>query len=414
MRVNTDDLNRNRAFATERHNGHRLPTQQTRDSGLIPDSDPGPDSRSGQSAPVPGGPERIAHASEHRKPSGPKIDSRGAVLGPEHADDDEPPRYFDVAALLAGKLPEPPEPDVLQRIDGHRLLYRGQVNVLFGDPESGKTFVALAAVAEAVNAGRSALVLDLDHNGGEATVARLLMLGASRSALTDADRFRYCEPENSSVINAVVANCTDWRPDIAIVDSLGELLPMYGANSNNADDFTHAHTRVLKPLAKGGAAVVVIDHLAKNQDSRAKGPGGTAAKRRALGGTSLRVKAMRPFAPGKGGTALLLVNKDRHGGVRRYAAPPEVGAEQSAGTFVLASDAETRDGIGPWRVLSPRRADHDPDEVDPALIRLLDAADPPPRTAEEARRILGINKDRANRAYRAWRERNATTEGETA
>src|SRR5258705_3697449 len=64
----------------------------------------------------------------------------------------------------------------------------------------------------------------------------------------------------------------------------------------------------LKPLAKAGAAVLAVDHLAKNADPRAQGPGGTAAKRRAIGGVSLRVKVKQPFTPGHGGSALLLVS----------------------------------------------------------------------------------------------------------
>src|SRR5260370_10683481 len=63
-----------------------------------------------------------------------------------------------------------------------------------------------------------------------------------------------------------------------------------------------------KPLAKAGAAVLAVDHLAKNADPRAQGPGGTAAKRRAIGGVSLRVKVKQPFTPGHGGSALLLVS----------------------------------------------------------------------------------------------------------
>ena len=30
------------------------------------------------------------------------------------------------------------------------MFYKGQVNMLFGEPESGKTWVALAAVSEAL------------------------------------------------------------------------------------------------------------------------------------------------------------------------------------------------------------------------------------------------------------------------
>ncbi|ORI11757.1 hypothetical protein BJD99_01040 [Rhodococcus sp. 1163] len=59
--------------------------------------------------------------------------------------------YTDIAALLDGTIPEPPAPEILQRSDGHALFYTGQVNLVFGDPESGKTWVALAAGAEVLS-----------------------------------------------------------------------------------------------------------------------------------------------------------------------------------------------------------------------------------------------------------------------
>ena len=109
----------------------------------------------------------------------------------------------------------------------------------------------------------------------------------------------------------MVKDTKKWRPAVAVVDSIGELLPLRGANSNNSDGFTTVHTNVLKPLAKAGAAVLAVDHLAKSPDSRAQGPGGTAAKRCAIGGVSVRVKARRPFTPGRGGEALPVVNQIR-------------------------------------------------------------------------------------------------------
>lgn len=62
-----------------------------------------------------------------------------------------------------------------------------------------------------------------------------------------------------------------WRPAVAVVDSIGELLPLHGLNSNSADEFTVVHSNVLKPLAKAGTAVLAVDHLAKSADSRAHG-----------------------------------------------------------------------------------------------------------------------------------------------
>jgi hypothetical protein len=42
--------------------------------------------------------------------------------------------------------------------------------------------------------------------------------------------------------------------------------------------------RFIKPLTRNDASVLVVDHLAKNADSRNFGPTGTAAKMRAADG----------------------------------------------------------------------------------------------------------------------------------
>jgi hypothetical protein len=265
------------------------------------------------------------------------------------SEDGTDPLYSDVAALLDGTLPEPPKPVLLTRTDGHALFYAGRVNVFFGDPEVGKTWVALAACVEALRSGRRVLFMDLDHNGIEAIVANLLLLGAPVSAMRDPDVFRHCEPNDVVEVRQVVADCEVWRPAVAVVDSLGELLPMMGMSSNSSDEYTLANARVLQPLADAGAAVVAIDHLAKNFTSRAAGPTGAVAKRRALGGAAIRVKAGRQFVPGKGGSALLIVNKDRHGGVRRHC--PSGEREPLAGTFVM-DPADSNGAVG-WRVLPP-------------------------------------------------------------
>ena len=225
-------------------------------------------SRSGRVPPMPG-------ADQHKPPVPGSLQHKGE---PGTAEPESLPLYADVAALLDGTMPEPPQPVLLIRTDGQALFYLGQVNLLFGDAETGKTFVALAGCAEALRAGRRVLVLDLDHNGVEATVSRLLMMGAPRGKLRDPNVFRYCEPQDRDDVRQVVKDSMAWRPAVAVVDSIGELMPMLGANSNSANEFTHTHTAVLKPLALSGAAVIAVDHLAKNPDSRAHGPGGSAAK----------------------------------------------------------------------------------------------------------------------------------------
>lgn len=316
--------------------------------------------------------------------------------------------YVDVAALLKDGLPDPPQPAVLHRDDGHAIFYRGQVNALFGEPESGKTLIAKAAASEDAKAGRKVMFIDIDHNGPEATIGHLVALGVPVDYLSDPDRFRYYEPEDRAELVDLVAFLKVWRPALVVVDSVGELLPLFGANSNSPDDFTSVHTTVLKPIAAAGAAVVVIDHLAKNTDSKAAGPTGTAAKRRAIGGVSVRVKVNEQFVPGYGGSAWLTVNKDRHGGLRQHC--PRGDREPSAGLFTLITDGDRLR----WTLKSPTENDATAISGVPlADLAELDKLDPLPQSVKDVKDRMHWRSERAADALREWRRsRSPGTDGE--
>jgi hypothetical protein len=331
--------------------------------------------------------------------------------GPQ--DDAEPDLYADIAAYLDGGLPEPPTPCLLRRSDGAFIFYASQVNYLFGDPESGKTFVALAAAVEALQAGRRVLVLDLDHNGVESTVARLVLLGAPLAALRERALFRYAEPEDEPHLRKIVRDMTGdngWRPAVAVVDSVGELLPLLRLSSNSPDDFTTAHSTVLKPLARAGASVIAIDHLAKNSDSRSWGATGTAAKRRAIGGASLRVTLLEAFAPGQGGKCRLDIHKDRHGGLRKNCVRVPGSHETPAAVFTL----EDCDGRTEWTVRKVNETDRpattDAPEADVAALQALD---PEPQGVRDVKERMGWGSTRASAAMSAWRSRNVPGTGGT-
>jgi hypothetical protein len=341
---------------------------------------------------------------EQRSDQGGSTVPRTGVLGGGTAVRLGPP-YTDIVSLLDGTLPEPPKPAVLKRRDGNAIFYAGQINCLFGDPEEGKTFVALAAVVYQLMLGGSALIIDLDHNTAEAIVARLLMMGAPIEVLRDPDRFRYVEPDDKAEINTVVKDADDWKPTVVVVDSVGELLPKFRASSNSADEFTVVNSVVLVPLAKMGACVIAIDHLAKGAESRAHGPGGTIAKSRAFGGASIRVIATAKFTPGHGGRAMLFINKDRHGGLRAVSPKAEPRKEAPAGTFVLESeDAYLYPGELRWHIAGPKQGDRNPDdEAEPELVTRIEKMDPPPTSIEDARNRLRVNQNRAAKAYREWK-----------
>jgi 5S rRNA maturation endonuclease (ribonuclease M5) len=309
--------------------------------------------------------------------------------------------YLDVAALLDHGLPDAPEPVLLRRQDGHAIFYAAQVNYIFGDPESGKTLLVQAAMAEAMVDHRKVMFIDIDHNGAVATLCRLLDMGVPEKALRDPELFRYVEPEDKAHLMAVVKDAKLWRPAVAGVDSIGELLPLLGLNSNSPDDFTIAHTAVLKPLAHAGAAVLAVDHLPKNAETRAAGPTGTAAKRRTIGGVSIRVTINEQFAPGRVGSAYLSLNKDRHGGLRRYC--PSEGREPSVGIFRLDSTGHDIK----WSITSPQLGEAAAAAgVNADDLAALDNLDPPPSSVRDVKDRLRWRSERAADALRAWRSRS--------
>ncbi|SDN51194.1 AAA domain-containing protein [Klenkia soli] len=310
--------------------------------------------------------------------------------------------HVDIAALLAGGLPEPPQPVLLRRQDGHALFYAGMVNVVFGDPECGKTWIALAACVEALQSDRRATVVDVDHNGASEIVSRLLLLGAHPQTLSDPSLFRLYEPDDADELRATVTALRLWRPAVAIVDSLGEVIPMLGLSSNSPDDYSTAHRSVLTALADAGAAVIAVDHLPKSDDARVHGQTGTVAKRRAVNGTSLRVTLATTFIPGHGGAANLVIHKDRHGGLRAHS--PADGKHPPAGRFVLSA---RDDGTADWWVTNPDNATEPLTSTTHELhadIAELDSLEPEPTSVRDVKNRLGWGGTRATNALRAWKE----------
>lgn len=226
---------------------------------------------------------------------------------------------------------EPP-PDVLAHPLGVGLFYRGATNELIGDPESGKTWIALAACVEVMRAGGTAHYIDLDHNGRRRIKSHLIYLGADPECILE--RFTLWEPQSPEQVNKVVQVIVTTPPDLVVMDSIGELLPLFDAKINDADDYTRVHTRVLKPMAAAGVCVVSIDHLSKGADSRAYGATGSIAKKRAVRGASLFVELDGvAYKPGAGGRSRLTINKDAGGGLRAVAADG-----RRLGSFVLGAD----------------------------------------------------------------------------
>lgn len=223
----------------------------------------------------------------------------------------------DLSWLEDGTPPHVDPPTWGRRSCGNALFYPGRLNGVFGDPEAAKSWLAQICVVEALAAGQRAAIVDVDHNGMELTAERLLLLGARPDHLADRGQFRYHDPDDGGEVAAAVASLADWRPAVVVLDSLGELVPMVGKESNSNDDLTMVLRGLARPLLKVGSCVITIDHLAKAHEARGNGFAiGGMAKKRAIDGTYLHAETRTPAAPGQVGRITLRVEKDRAGRLR--------------------------------------------------------------------------------------------------
>ena len=267
-----------------------------------------------------------------------------AVSDPEL--DEEVSIYADLSWLLTGNTPVIDPPTWITRSDGASLFYQGRINGVFGDPETAKSWLAMCAVVEGLQKGRKAVYLDVDHNGSGEIATRLISLGAPIAFVANPEYFRIAEPEDIIGLRSFIHDMLEWKPEIAVIDSLGEIVPMLGLKSTDNDDITKAIRAICKPLAHViGACVITIDHLPKGVDARSSGYaiGGTA-KKRAVDGSYLSAEVLLAPAPGKLGKISLSIEKDRNGGLRS-ASPGK-----HAGTFVLDS---TEEGRTKWHIEMP-------------------------------------------------------------
>ncbi|MGH3498208.1 MAG: DnaB-like helicase N-terminal domain-containing protein [Nocardioidaceae bacterium] len=257
------------------------------------------------------------------------IDAAATRFGPAT----HTPTHTNLSWLLTGTPPHVDPPAWGQRDDdaGH-LFYPGRVNGIYGDPEAAKSWLAQYVVVEALTAGQSGAIIDVDHNGPQLTTERLLLLGATPTQLANPTQFRYYTPDDASDLRAAVAEITTFKPAVAILDSIGEMMPMLGIKSVDNDELTGALRTIASAIAAAGTCVITIDHLPKSADARKTGfaIGGTA-KKRAIDGSYIHAEARTAPAPGQIGRITLRIEKDRPGRLRAACTGTYVG------TFTLDS-----------------------------------------------------------------------------
>jgi len=250
---------------------------------------------------------------------------------------------------LDGEI-EQPEPEFLARNDGHRLFYRGKINALLGESESGKTWVALLAVKQALEIQQKVIYLDFEDSG-KGILSRLRSLGLENRHFAN---FTYANPDQNLTLNErmdLVDALTEIVPELIILDGVNAAMTLLALDLTSNRDATFFSQQLLKPLALSGACVITIDHVPKSKDNRGNYAIGAQAKRADINGCAIAVEVTLPFGKGMNGELNLKVTKDRPGAVREHSKEAKF-----AGTVELRSTAE---GMVTMTIISPQMVARD-------------------------------------------------------
>lgn len=241
----------------------------------------------------------------------------------EELEDEGPSSWdpLDLEEYLDGSY-TPPAAELMPRTDGPALLYRARVHSFHGEPESGKSFVAQAEMARVLLDGGRVLMIDFESDASE-VVPRLLRMGATPEVLRE--RFHYVRPDASPFLTRNIEayeRITRSSYDLAVVDGVTDALGIWsnGTAGSGDNDAIAAFMRAFpRRLARTtGAAVVLIDHVTKDSESRGRYAIGGQSKLAALDGAAYTVEVGEVIGLGMRGVLVLRIAKDRGGTVRPH------------------------------------------------------------------------------------------------
>lgn len=188
------------------------------------------------------------------------------------------------------------------------------------------------------------LYIDFESDAA-AVVGRLLDLGTSPDQIRS--DFTYIRPDNDprrfaherEHYAAILAG--HYR--LIVIDGMTDALGTFGAGSTDNDEIAEFMRQFVRRLATSTkAAVIVIDHVTKDADSRGRWAVGGQAKMNALDGSAFVVEVVDALGRGLVGTVSLRVAKDRPGGVRPYCGKfRKLDRTQEAARVVIDSTGDT-------------------------------------------------------------------------
>jgi len=218
-------------------------------------------------------------------------------------------------AIVETELVDEEPPSMLRREDGNCLLYAGKINAIFGESESGKTWLALEAIRQELDKNNIVFYIDFEDSAR----GILNRLKTMRVPTEKFKFFRYANPDTRlepGIGELMRTEIMAYLPTLIVVDGVNAAMNLLGLDLEKNKDATHFSQTVLKPLRVGGAGILTIDHVTKSKDNRGNYAIGAQAKRADIDGAAFAVSVSLPFGRGIDGALDITCTKDRPGFVR--------------------------------------------------------------------------------------------------
>lgn len=210
-----------------------------------------------------------------------------------------------------------PETTIFYRNDAKAMIYPGRVHSFYGESESGKSWLAQIVVAEQLKAFKKVIYIDFEADAAD-LIDRLQSLGVSQAEILQ--NFTYIKPEAAkNHEDPHWQAILDSKATLVIIDGVTEALTMWGGETKDNDAITKWMRLFPRAISRCGAAVITIDHVTKDRETRGRFAIGGQAKLATIDGAAFLIEPLEALAPGRTGTLTVRITKDRPGAVRAIA-----------------------------------------------------------------------------------------------
>lgn len=224
--------------------------------------------------------------------------------------------------------------DLDSESNGGGVFYRGKVNEVHGQSESGKTMLLLAVAAQEVRAGNNVIMIDFEDDGRAIANRLRYVFGLTRE---EAEKhFHYFRPSEAFNERGMQAISNVVDPSFCIIDAVTESMSIAGLNGREENDVATWYNTFPKKIAELGPAVALVDHTPQGVSERAIG---SQHKKAAIDGVSYSVEVVHPMIKGQSGQLRILVAKDKIGSIRAEALPQGEGRQYWRGDLHIDSSA---------------------------------------------------------------------------